>query len=140
MTATKKRAKLGTLQAKADKLMSQYIRMKHADDLGNVRCVSCQKTIPWRESDAGHFVPKSRGSSVRYVEENVHPECPGCNRFNDGHLIGYTRYMIDLYGEEKIDELQREAKKTLSPAQKRQLVEEAIEYYGAALKEMKGAA
>jgi 5-methylcytosine-specific restriction endonuclease McrA len=137
MSTVKSRAKLSTLQAKADKLMSQYIRMKYADDLGNVSCVSCGKVLYWNESDAGHFVPKSRGAAVRYVEENVHPECPGCNRFNEGHLIGYTRYMIDMYGEEKIDELQAEARKTLSPSEKRRLAEEAIQYYGERLKGLK---
>jgi len=121
--------KLKTLQAKADKLQSEYIRRKWADHQGNCKCVSCGTVKPWKEMDAGHFVPKSRGAAVRYIEENVHPECPGCNRFHDGHLIGYTRFMIEWYGEEKIDELQAEARKTLSQSEKRQLVENAIEYY-----------
>jgi hypothetical protein len=45
--------------------------------------------------------------------------------------------MIDFYGHEKIDELKSEARKTLTPTQKRELVEEAIEYYGTRLREMK---
>jgi 5-methylcytosine-specific restriction endonuclease McrA len=130
-----RRPKLSTLQDKADKLMSLYIRQKYAYN-GMVKCVSCGKLMPWKESDCGHFVPKSRGAAVRYVEENVHPECQSCNRFDEGHLIDYTRFMIYLYGHEKIDELKSEARKTLSPTQKRKLVEEAIEYYGARLKEM----
>jgi 5-methylcytosine-specific restriction endonuclease McrA len=130
-----RRPKLSTLQAKADKLMSLYIRQKYAHN-GMVKCVSCGKLIPWKDSDCGHFVPKSRGAAVRYVEENVHPECQSCNRFDEGHLIDYTRFMIYLYGHEKIDELKSEARKTLSPTQKRKLVEEAIEYYGTRLKEI----
>jgi hypothetical protein len=130
-----RRPKLSTLQDKADKLMSLYIRQKYAYN-GMVKCVSCGKLMPWKDSDCGHFVPKSRGAAVRYVEENVHPECQSCNRFDEGHLIDYTRFMIYLYGHEKIDELKSEARKTLSPTQKRKLVEEAIEYYGARLKEM----
>jgi len=82
-------------------------------------------------------VPKSRGASIRYIEENCHPECPGCNRFNDGHLIGYTRYMIEMYGEEKIDELQAEARKVLSQTEKRRMAEEAKDYYTNKLKELK---
>ena len=54
----------------------------------------------------------------------------------EAHMIGYTLYMIDAYGREKIDELKREAKKTLSPSQKRQITEEAIEYYTKALEEL----
>jgi hypothetical protein len=115
--------------------MSLYIRQKYADN-GMVKCVSCGKFIYWKDSDCGHFVPKARGAAVRYVEENVHPECHYCNRFDEGHLIEYTRFMIDFYGHEKIDELKSEARKTLSPTQKRELVENAIEYYGTRLKDM----
>jgi 5-methylcytosine-specific restriction endonuclease McrA len=125
---------LPALQAKADKIMSIYIRMKYADADGLVKCVSCGRTFHWKDVDCGHFVPKSRGAAIRYVEENVHPECRGCNSFNDGHLIGYTLYMIDMYGREKIDELKREARKVMKPSEKRAVVEEAIAYYTQALK------
>ena len=131
-----KRPKMSTLQDKADKLLSEYIRRKWADDNGYVVCVSCGTRIPWKESDCGHFVPKSRGANIRYVEENCAPECPGCNRFNEGHLIGYTRWMLNFYGAEKIDELQSEAKKVLSPSQKRSLVEDAIIYYSEKIREL----
>ena len=130
------KAKLSTLQAKADKAMSVYIRMKYADESGLIKCVSCGKVIPWKESDCGHFIPKSRGASVRWVEENCHPECQGCNRFSHSHLIGYTLYMIDMYGREKIEELEQQARVTLSPSQKRLLAEEAFSYYTEAAKQL----
>lgn len=120
---------LPALQARADKAMSTYIRLKYADHAGMVTCVSCGKVLPWKESDCGHFIPRSRGASIRYVEENCHPECQGCNRFSHSHLIGYTLFMVDTYGREKIEELEQEARKVLSPSQKRQLAEEALEYY-----------
>ena len=132
-----KRPKLSTLQAKADKAMSQYIRQKYADQSGYCMCVSCGRHMPWKEMDAGHFVPKSRGASVRYIEENVHPQCPACNRFDEGHLIGYTLYMREMYGEDKIVELKREAKKTLSPIEKRAMTEQAFAYYTEKLAELK---
>lgn len=127
---------LSTLQAKADKAMSQYIRQKYADASGFVKCVSCGKLDHWKNMDCGHFIPKSRGASIRYLEENVHPECPGCNRFNEGHLIDYTRYMIDMYGNDMIDELKREARKVLKPSEKRVMVEEAYVYYKQALADL----
>lgn len=129
--------KLSTLQAKADSAMSIYIRQKHADQSGYVKCVSCGRVFHWKEMDCGHFIPKSRGASIRYVEENCHPECQGCNRFDEGHLIEYTRYMIEMYGNDKIDELKKEARKTLKPSEKRALCEEAIAYYTQALIELK---
>lgn len=118
--------------------MSLYIRQKYADDFGIAQCVSCGKVDNWWDMDCGHFVPKSRGASIRYVEENCHPECPACNRFDEGHLINYTRYMIEMYGNEKIDELKREARKTLKPSEKRNLCEEAIRYYTQALIDLRG--
>ena len=134
--AKKRKASLSTLQAKADSAMSVYIRTKYADENGYVRCVSCGKVDLWQNMDCGHFVPKSRGASVRYIEENCHPECPGCNRFDEGHLIEYTRYMIDMYGNDKIDELKQEARKTLRPSEKRQICEDAIDYYTQALRDL----
>lgn len=133
-----KKVKLSTLQAKADKAMSQYIRQKFSVN-GMCKCVSCVATYRWQDMDCGHFIPKSRGASVRWVEENVAPECQGCNRFDEGHLIGYYEWMLEWYGKEKIDELRAESRKTLSASQKRHLAEDAIKYYSNKLKELQSA-
>ena len=130
------KAKLSTLQAKADKAMSVYIRMKHADEHGYCKCVSCGRIYRWQEVDCGHFIPRSRGASIRWVEENCHPECIGCNRFSHSHLINYTLYMIDMYGREKIEELEKLARNVLTPSEKRKLAEEAYSYYTEALRNL----
>lgn len=131
------KAKYSTVQAAADKAMSLYIRQKYANQAGMVTCVSCGKVIPWQDADCGHYIPKSRGAAIRYVEENCHPECRACNRFDDGHLAGYTLFMIDTYGREKIDELRADAHKTISQTTRRQLAEEAEIYYTKKLHELK---
>lgn len=128
-----KRPKFSTLQTKADNAMSQYIRQKYAVD-GYCICVSCGTSHRWQDMDCGHFIPKKRASILRWVKENVAPECRDCNRFDEGHLIGYYEWMLGMYGKEKIDELRAEARKTLSPSQSRANAEEAIEYYTEALK------
>ena len=137
-TTKPKKCKLSTLQTKADNAMSLYIRQKFAID-GYCKCVSCGRSFHWREMDCGHFIPKSRGAGIRWVEENVAPECPGCNRFDESHLIGYYEWMIEMYGKDKITELRIEARKTLSQSQKRNLAEEAISYYTIKLKELQNA-
>jgi 5-methylcytosine-specific restriction endonuclease McrA len=129
-----KKVKYSTLQTKADTVMSQYIRQKWADDGGYCKCVACNLEFHWSEMDCGHFIPKKRSTILRYVEENVAPECRDCNRFNEDHLIGYTFWMIEMYGKEKIQELRIEGRKTLSPSQKRTLAEEALIYYSEKLK------
>ena len=64
------------------------------------------------ETDAGHFIPKSRSNYLRYVEENIHPQCQNCNRFNaEVGKIGYTKFMQETYGQEKIDEFLQDARK-----------------------------
>jgi hypothetical protein len=128
----KKAVKLSTLQAKADSLMSLYVRQKFAKD-GYCECVSCKRHFRWQDMDCGHFIPKSRGASIRWVEENVAPECQGCNRFDEGHLIGFYEWMLGWYGKDTIDRLKRESRKTLSASQKRGLAEDAIQYYKTAL-------
>ena len=95
---------LKSARERAFKAQSDFIRQKYAVD-GFVNCVSCGKNIPWREADAGHFVPRSRSSALAFMEENVHPECVSCNRFDDGHLIGYTLYMQEMYGKEFVEDL-----------------------------------
>jgi 5-methylcytosine-specific restriction endonuclease McrA len=129
------KVKLATIQAKADKAMSLYIRQKYAKD-DMVKCVSCGTVKHWKEMDCGHFVPKSRGASVRYIEENCHPECQSCNRFDEGHLAGYTLHMIDTYGRDKIAELKQEARKVMSPSERRQQAEDAFAYYTEALRNL----
>lgn len=129
------KAKLSTLTAKADKLMSIYIRMKYADEHGWVKCSSCGRLFHWRDVDCGHFISR-RHFATRYVEENAHPECHGCNRFNGDHLIGYTEFMIDTYGREKIAELKKESRRVLSATEKRAVIEDAIVHYSEGVKSL----
>ena len=129
----KKKAKLSTLENKADTLASLYIRQKYADHAGYVKCVSCDTVLPWKEAHCAHFIERGK-KAIRWREENLHPACCSCNAFHkERHMRGYTLFMTDTYGRELIDELQELEKKTLSPSEVRTLAEEAIEYYGKAL-------
>ena len=103
-----------TAKAAAWKWCSQYIRRKFADENGYVKCVSCGATHHWKEMDAGHFISKARGSSIYFVEENIHPQCPRCNRFLEGNKHQFTRYIVDMYGWEKVEELEQLARSTES--------------------------
>ena|ERR1035437_9490135 len=131
-----KKVKLSTLVNKADVLASQYIRQKYADHAGNVVCISCDTVLPWKDSHNAHYIDRGKKSS-RWLEENLHPACCGCNSFNKQfHMREYTLKMIDLYGREFVDELRAMAKKTHSAGEVRALAEEAIEYYGGELKKL----
>jgi hypothetical protein len=106
--------KKSTAKASAWRYCSQYIRRKAADGSGMVKCVTCGDFHHWKEMDAGHFISKARGSSIYFVEENIHPQCVRCNRFLEGNKHLFTLYMLDMYGREKIEELEQLARRTES--------------------------
>lgn len=132
------RPSLPTLIDKADKLTSQYIRQKYADHAGLVKCISCPTVLPWKEAHCAHFIERGK-KATRWLEENLHPACPSCNFYRkEIHMREYTLAMIDMYGREAIDHLRRAGTQVLPASQVRRLAEEAIDYYGAAIKGLAG--
>ena len=113
---------------------SRYIRQKYADYNGYASCVTCGVTKHWKDLDAGHFISKSRGNSIYFEEENIHPQCAGCNRFHEGNKHQYTLYMIDMYGREKVEELEQLARTRVHYRVKDYL--EIEEYYKRALENL----
>lgn len=59
---------------------------------------------------AGHFIPKAQGNAIYFIEENVHPQCYRCNINLGGNGPEYYKFMLDTYGQEKIDELMEKSK------------------------------
>ena len=92
--------------------LQKVVRMKAAiaeNTDGYVTCVSCGIKRHWKELDAGHYF--SRGDkSVKLMEENIHPQCKGCNiRMSHGDIkvvSAYRRYMVEMYGEDFLDHLE----------------------------------
>jgi hypothetical protein len=93
------------LTAKAQKVFNAYIRKRDSED-GYFTCISCGQVKGVESMDAGHYVPVKGSSALRFDEYNVHGECKGCNGFDQFHLIGYRRNLIDKVGERKVMELE----------------------------------
>ena len=93
------------LTAKAQKVFNAYIRKRDSED-GYFTCISCGQTKTTDLMDAGHYVPVKGSSALRFDEYNVHGECKSCNGFDQFHLIGYRRNLIDKVGERKVRELE----------------------------------
>ncbi len=87
-----------------DKWHSIYVRLRGANNDGNVPCCSCGKVVFWRDVDAGHFIPR-QNKSTRYHEKNVFPQCRKCNRFDNGNPAGYAKFLINNFGDGILDEL-----------------------------------
>lgn len=98
------KSKLRTLQKKADKEFSRYVRLVNSDDSGMCRCVTCNRSFRWDDIDAGHYIGR-RFISTRYDDRNVHPQCKYCNRFLEGLKDEYALFLIKKYGKEILDEL-----------------------------------
>jgi hypothetical protein len=100
---TRKPKTVAKLKQEAATLLQKLVRMKYADDFGMCQCVTCNKVQHWKEMDGGHWI--SRSSAHLLTEENIHPQCKGCNRFMSGCHEQYTLFMIDTYGMDTVREM-----------------------------------
>lgn len=88
----------------ADRVFSEYIRLKSIRTNWMCKCVTCWAEMPYTEIQNWHFV--SRGNmKYRFSEENCHPQCYKCNCILSGNYQRYTMYMIDKYGMDKVQEM-----------------------------------
>ena len=101
---TRKPKTVPKLKQEAATLLQKLVRMKYADDFGMCQCVTCNKVQHWKEMDGGHFVSR-RHNATLLVEENIHPQCKGCNGYNSGNIDSYSLFMIDTYGLDAMREL-----------------------------------
>lgn len=111
----KKPAKsIAKLVDQAAELAQLLVRLKASDDNGYVSCVVCGVTRHYKDRmQGGHFISRAK-VATKLMLENIHPECSGCNMPGSGHEAGYASYMLDMYGQEGIDDLHnksREVKK-----------------------------
>ena len=104
---------LPKLTAKAQKIFNAYIRQRDSEN-GLFTCISCGQVKPTELMDAGHYVPQKNSSALRFNEYNVNGECKSCNGFDQFHLIGYRKNLINKIGIEMVEYLEtnnREVKK-----------------------------
>lgn len=92
---------------KVARRLQLLVRLKAADDNGYCSCVSCGSSFYYKDGDGGHFIPRGC-SETKLLEENIHPQCKGCNGF--GMKFGsaaqnYTIWMQDYYGDEFVNDL-----------------------------------
>jgi len=103
-TKPKKQKTVAKLREEAAVLLQKLVRMKAADENGLAECVTCGKRQHYKEMDGGHFISR-KWTATKLVEENVHPQCKGCNQYASGKYDDYALYMVDTYGIEMVREL-----------------------------------
>lgn len=67
-------------------------------------CCTCGIVLPWRNQQAGHFIP-GRRNSILFDEKNCHAQCKACNVFKNGNAIAYFLFMEKQYGRKTINRL-----------------------------------
>ena len=118
------------LKKKLQVVFNSYIRKR---DEGKP-CISCG--IKKNPLDAGHFFAVKGYDGLRYDEDNVHGECPGCNRFDESHLIMYQKNLQKRIGKSRFDKLMKRSQDYKRNGYKFSVpeLEELIDYYKNKLK------
>ena len=109
-----------TLRALIDdvaKLLQKHVRLKAAvaaNKNGFIECVSCNKWFHWKDMQGGHWIERGK-QATKIMEENIHPQCKGCNQYGMRHRThvreGYSKFMRDMYGDDFCDQMLIDSKK-----------------------------
>lgn len=92
------------LKLKVQALANKYARVR--DDILERGCITCPtKYAKW---DGGHFLPTSTHPAIRYNTSQIHKQCFRCNRIFSGKPKEYRQAMIELYGIEKVEWLEKQ--------------------------------
>lgn len=115
------------LEAKLDKLFSQYIRLSYSDNKWVCSCISCGVRLHYKNMHNAHYIPRAC-RMYRRSEDNCRPACPSCNTYREGyHYAQYTIYMINKYWQSKVDQMRLDKNKVYKiPIYE---LQEKIDYY-----------
>ena len=105
----RKKAKKPSIKALKDKAwvqFSRYIRLKYSDQNGVCKCITCGKSMHWKEAQAGHGIP-GRSAGILFLEEIVRPQCYRCNVPMRGMQEVFIPYLIDMYGRDGYESFMR---------------------------------
>ena len=86
------------LVKKIDKLFSLYIRNRYSKN-GKAKCFTCGKVDDIKRLHAGHFMSRKH-YSTRWLEDNVKPQCYGCNVMQQGQQYKFSKYLGNNLSEE----------------------------------------
>ena len=75
---------------------------------GYTNCISCGKplTLNTHDCQAGHYIPISVSSRLRFEEDNVWPQCSRCNKFMEGNSANYRDSLVDILGIDRVEEIE----------------------------------
>lgn len=117
----------------ADRIFSQYIRLKYANKDGVVACYTCGNKKHWTLMQNGHYVKRGH-LYLRWDERNCRPQDADCNEMKGGNLTEYTR-RLDKENPGITDILKEEMRLVHKPT--REEIRAVISEYTIKVKELK---
>ena len=96
------------LMKKAWKLQSRAVRMAAADENGMVKCYTCDRVLPWQESQLGHYIHDRLDFDLK---RNLRIQCPSCNcaKWGNKNLAIYGIKLAEELGVEGMKKLRLDA-------------------------------
>jgi len=79
-------ASRANLMADLDVLASRIVRLREADENGNLACFCCDKRIHWSMADCSHFISRKNLALRWDLKYNLRPSCKKCNQQEYGNL------------------------------------------------------
>ena len=70
-------------------------------------CITCGKRYHIKLLQAGHFIPGRHNANL-FSEKGTNAQCYNCNINLKGNTLVYRRKIIEMYGAEADEELERE--------------------------------
>jgi len=116
---------------KLDKVFSEYIRRRYADENGYVKCATCPTELHWKQMDCGHFRVRAN-ISTRWDEHNAAQQCRKCNGYENGRYEDIAAYLINKFGSCAIVDVIDKSRTAWKPMQYE--IDELTEYYKNKLK------
>lgn len=102
-----KKSEHALAKGRAWKYFSRYIRLLYSKD-GVCKCFTCGAFHGVKNIDAGHYISRSN-SVVLYDEDNVRPQCSGCNRFRQGEAFKFRTNLVATIGGDRVKGLELRA-------------------------------
>ena len=103
------------LKAKAVTIFNKFIRTRDMLLYDTFLCCSCGNQKDKSQMNAGHYHSAGHNGAIEFDERNVNGQCIQCNNYLHGNLIGYTRFMLNKYGQSVIDELEQKRNLPFKP-------------------------
>ena len=101
--AKRKKTTIAQEVDKAAKLLQRLVRLKASDENGYCQCVTCGKIDHYKSMQGGHFYSR-RHLVFKLFEENLHPQCAGCNlygKFDRKEVIQFAQQLKEQIKEQE---------------------------------------